>query len=248
NLSWEDATPHADQGALTIETTSAELVENDPVLPHTGEMTYRLPLVRIPGTGLDFTFVLYYRSGFVYPGPVGNNWEHNWNARILEKNNGDIVRYSNGRADTYAAEGGGIFTPPPGQFESSVTQSTSGSDLIIERQLQDGTLETYVNPGATGSWYYLKSVAHRNSNNVIDLSYDSTHVLTKITDTRGRDFKLQHATSGHLTALEDWSSAGMAYGRRWTFSSTRSTRLDKVTLPGTAKAYQFPYTTGDLLT
>src|SRR5690606_7254921 len=69
-----------------------------------------------------------------------------------------------------------------------------------------------------------------------------------ITDTRGREFKLQYATSGHLTALEDWSSAGMTYDRRWTFSYTGSTRLDKVTLPGTAKAYQFTYTTGDLLT
>ena len=78
NLSWAEATPHTAQGSATVEALAHTVVENDPVLPHTGEMTFSQPIVRIPGTGFDFSFGLCYRSGFKYDGPIGKNWDHNW--------------------------------------------------------------------------------------------------------------------------------------------------------------------------
>ena len=106
------------------------------------------------------------------------------------------------------------FFSPAGQFEESITRFTSGNRRIIERRLQDGTLETYKKPGASGSWYYLDRVDDRNGN-VIDLAYDATHVLTKITDTRGRDFKFGYDGYGRLTGIQDWSSGGGSQDRAW---------------------------------
>jgi hypothetical protein len=51
NLSWTTATPHTSQAAATTEALAHDVVHSDPVLPHTGEMTFRQPIVRIPGTG-----------------------------------------------------------------------------------------------------------------------------------------------------------------------------------------------------
>lgn len=208
------------QAAPPIQGFAERAVLTDPVLPHTGEQTYTHPVMSAPGSGIDFVFRLTYRSGYVYSGVVGANWEHNWNVRIKEDlGNTNITRFANNRADVYEESAGDSdqFDLPTGFFEISLTRDNRGSDDIITRKLQDGTVETYTEFGGTGSYFYLTKVEHRDADNDIDLLYDSNNVLTKITATTGKDYKLVYDGSGRLSLFEDWSSGDTSADRDWLF-------------------------------
>jgi YD repeat-containing protein len=214
------ATIHSGQSAATIESFAVESVVNDPVIPMTGEMTYTHPIVRVPGIGLDFAFVLSYRSGFGYDGPVGEHWEHNWNARVkVDTANDNLTRYASNRADVYTTSGGGTsYTSPSGQFEKSTTRLTTPNPDEVHRRLQDGTLEVYAELDTTKwpGWFFLTKVEHRDSDNAITLAYDQYERLETITDTRGKQFKLGYGSDNRVTSLADWSSGGGSADRTWT--------------------------------
>ena len=253
NRSFEPFTASATQSALTTEAHAIALVKNDPVLPAGGEMTFRQPILSVPGPGFDFVFQLQYRSGIGYDGPVGQRWEHNWNARIKDSaSGGSITRLADGRQDIYAetSSGSHLFTSPAGQFEAKIQRLTSGSDKIIERRLQDGTLETYKKPGNTGDWYFLDSIKHRDADLSINLTYDATNGnrLAKITDTRGKEYKFLYTAQGRINYIEDWSGAGSSSSRRWELSYNSGGDLTKITLPSTGSTREilFAYSSSKL--
>lgn len=242
--------------APTYQSFALNSVVIDPVDPVTGEMQFTFPVVRVPGTGLDFAFALSYRSGFAYDGPVGRRWEHNWNARFKDGsgNSGPVTRYAGNRADVYneTSSGSNVFTPPVGFFEKSLTRTTSGAPKI-ERLLQDGTLETYekLDTGAEPSWYFLTSVKHRDRDNAITLEYDADERLVKIVDTRGREFRLGYDDGDRVVSLADYSSGGGSADRTWTFAYSgtgANATLDSVTAPGSpAPVTEFTYSGAALL-
>jgi YD repeat-containing protein len=242
--------------APTYQSFALNSVVIDPVDPVTGEMQFTFPVVRVPGTGLDFAFALSYRSGFAYDGPVGRRWEHNWNARFKDGSghSGPVTRYAGNRADVYSetSSGSNVFTPPVGFFEKSVTRTTSGAPKI-ERLLQDGTLETYekLDTGAEPSWYFLTSVKHRDRDNAITLEYDADERLVKIVDTRGREFRLGYDDGDRVVTLADHSSGGGTADRTWTFAYSGADddeTLDSVTAPGSlAPVTEFTYSGAALL-
>ncbi len=65
------------------------------VLLHSGEFLYRATDLVIPGRGLDYQFIRTYRSQITggYDGPLGPNWEDNYNRRLVVKATGDMDAY-----------------------------------------------------------------------------------------------------------------------------------------------------------
>jgi hypothetical protein len=102
NLAINDATASEIQTPPTNEVITAA----DPLVPISGEMTLQFPIVKVAGSGLDFSFALTYRSGFSYDGPVGKRWEHNWNARFKYVSANLIQRMANNRVDDYVTKSG----------------------------------------------------------------------------------------------------------------------------------------------
>lgn len=56
----------------------------DPVDLATGDFTYNNTLLHLVGNSLDYELALQYRSRSVYDGPVGQNWDHNYNKKLVE--------------------------------------------------------------------------------------------------------------------------------------------------------------------
>lgn len=50
---------------------------------HNGEAVYSATDLEIPGRGLNWRFARKYRSGILYDGPLGHNWEFNYNRRLV---------------------------------------------------------------------------------------------------------------------------------------------------------------------
>jgi len=240
---------------ITYERFAIDVSQTDPVIPLTGEFVFSQPLFTLPGNGLPLSVGLSYRSGYTYNGPVGMNWEHNWNARIKEgtpaTHDGDLDLYGHGRVDHYTESGtADVFTMPVGSFEKSVTRYPSRTPAAVERLLQDGTLETYenLNNAAEPGWYFLTSVKHRDRDNAITLAYDSAAKLTSITDTRGKAITFSYDNSHRVTKVSDWSSAGGSADRYWTLAYDSNDDLTRVSAPligGVIRNTEFTYDTSD---
>jgi hypothetical protein len=56
----------------------------DPVDLATGEFIYNNTLLNLIGNSLDYSLALQYRSRAAYDGPVGHNWDHNYNKKLVE--------------------------------------------------------------------------------------------------------------------------------------------------------------------
>ena len=132
------------QSGPTEESFALENVVSDPVLPMTGEFVFDVPVVAVPGVGLDFSFALGYRSNYAYDGPVGNRWDHNWNVRCKDNgsNTGDVTRFAGNRIDVYDETTTNNFAPPTGVYDKSVTRILRASKPEVRRRSQPGTLQT----------------------------------------------------------------------------------------------------------
>ena len=59
--------------------TNIQSDEDDGVNLSNGEYTYSHDFMHIPGTKMSYDFELTYHSQASYDGPVGNNFDHNYN-------------------------------------------------------------------------------------------------------------------------------------------------------------------------
>jgi hypothetical protein len=76
--------------------TGTSVTEGVGVLAHSGEFVYRHTLLRVRGRRMDTSFVITYRSGITYNGPVGMNWSLFPEIREVTGGGGDVYYYSRG--------------------------------------------------------------------------------------------------------------------------------------------------------
>ena len=63
----------------------------DPLYLHSGEIFLFEEDLRIPSRGFDFVFSRKYRSGVTFEGPLGHNWDHNYNRKLVEVTEGNLA-------------------------------------------------------------------------------------------------------------------------------------------------------------
>lgn len=68
--------------------------------------------MQIPGVKLPYQFSLTYRNQLSYNGPVGNNFDHNYNMFLTEDTGSNSVRFYNGQLGIFhfAASSGDVST------------------------------------------------------------------------------------------------------------------------------------------
>lgn len=66
--------------------------DNPPYL-HSGEWTLPAVDLAINGRGFDYVFARKYESQALYDGPLGQGWDHNYFARLLELPSGDVFYF-----------------------------------------------------------------------------------------------------------------------------------------------------------
>jgi len=189
------------------------------VMYSTGEEVYTLPVLSVPGVGLDLELTLTYRSRLNWDYRYGNGWSLNQDVRLVTQPNSD-EKYVNGRGrlDTYAWQTGGTYVKP---FHYDMNLLIAGGTKSLTNRF--GTVSTFDAAG------YRTSIADRYGN-TITYTWLSDK-LVGITDTLGRYTTLTYDTTGRLSSVTDFG------GRTWSFSYDYLGRLRWTRTPTST---QFP--------
>lgn len=174
---------------------------------HSGEWKYPAVDFTIKGRGFDYRFARVYESQLTYDGPLGNGWDHEYFARIIELPTGDVLYYNGfGREYLFTAlrDVMGVLTgyrAPPGFFVH-LDRQQDGRWLIIER---DGLFRLF---DASGK---LEKIQDRNQNQM-DFTYSPQGTLDTVIDTMGRPIRYFYNDDGKLIKVHTWDN------REWLFN------------------------------
>ena len=141
-----------------------------------------LPLVQVPGVGIDLPIEFCYRSRIDYDGRYGRGWSLNHDVRLEATGSGDQVYHNGyGRRDTFLSVGGGAYASPT-YYDSTLTVGTTST--LTNRF---GVTSTFTSGQRT-------EVEDRFGNTV---TYTWTgDLLTGITDTLGHAYTLSYGSDG----------------------------------------------------
>ncbi len=177
----------------------------------------------MPGVGLPLIFQRIHRGSVSsYDGPLGAQWEFNWNKRFKYDTSGGATRayfHELGRREEYPYTGS-AYTSPIGRYDTLVR---TGTPEYI-RTDRSGIQETYAQEPADATWFRLKEIKDLNAN-TLSFSYDSNSLLTKVTDTLSRHTTLAYDGNDRITKITDSAS------REWLYAYDGSNRLSSVRTP-----------------
>lgn len=174
---------------------------------HEGEVFYRSVDMSIPGKGLDFAFVRVYRSQITYGGPLGWNWSHNFDQRVLLS--GSDVQHVDGlrlTVDTYSSVATNLYEcDTPGVYRKARLDGTEW--CIRERE---GTIRRFWPLDGSAKQGRLKSIRDRFGNQ-LTVDYDAQGRVSTITDTLSRNVTLAYNGAGRVSTLTDFSGRVVTY-------------------------------------
>ncbi len=214
----------------------------DNVYLHTGEYLHDEVDMQIPGRGFDFVFRRACRSQAIYSGVLGWGWDHNYNKRLLEFPNGDIIYYDGtGRRERFKAlKNGAVITgyeSPTGWF----VELNKNQDGLFDIIYPDRTIEFFDNFGR------LTKIQDR-SRNKMEFFYDTGGQLSSVMDTMGRLIRFTYENfnttgtgenttvnvkSGRLIEIRDFSDRSLK------FEYNDKGELIKVDFEGRITQYQY---------
>jgi RHS repeat-associated protein len=198
---------------------------------HNGEFYLRDVDLEIPGRGFNYQFVRSYRNGVTFNGPLGYNWEFNYNRRLVIMGASVLRMDGFNRADEYTLNPDGSFKAPTGFYTSLVRTSDGG---FVERE-PGGTMIFYSAPDARGV-AVMTHVTDRNGN-TMRFVYNAQNQLIRVIDTLGRPIEYRYNDQGRLIEVSDF------IGRTIRFEYDGNADLVAVTSPavtGTPTHNDFP--------
>ncbi|MCI0633851.1 MAG: DUF6531 domain-containing protein, partial [Actinobacteria bacterium] len=175
------------------------------VLLHSGEEMFERVDLAIPGRGgLDFQLVRRYRSQWHHDGPLGHNWDFNYNDGLYPRPNGDIVRANGrGRVSHWPLLPQGGHAPPTGYFYD-LGRNARGDFVITDAN----GFRRYYHPDGR-----LQAHEDRNGNRML-FEYDERGNLDLVIDTYGReiDFIFEpEAGRDRLVRVRDFAGREIRY-------------------------------------
>jgi RHS repeat-associated protein len=198
----------------------------DPVDLFNGALYLQETDVVIPNTIMPLRFVRSYRSGAASYGPLGWNWDHNYNLYLRELKNGDVALWRSLHEDTYHFDGAS-FQPPRGIFE--VLGRVGGLSQAYEITIEGGTVMRFERPSSwlDGERIPLLQVEDRHGNK-LKLTYGAEDRLNEVRDDDDRFLQFAYDTCGLLMTVSDQS------GRKYFYEHDEQCRqLTCVTFPAT---------------
>jgi len=199
----------------------------DPVDIFTGAFYVEETDLEVPNTLLPLSFKRNYRSGRPAFGPLGWNWDHNYNLYIRELNNGNIALWRRLHEDIFTFDGA-AFQPPPGIFEK--LEPVVGLAQTYEISGDGGTVMRFERPlgWVDGERIPLVRISDRHAN-ALRFTYGAEDKLAEVRDDNNRFLHFDYDACGLLVAASDHS------GRRYVYEHDEQTaQLVGATSPATA--------------
>lgn len=205
---------------------------------HTGEIFLEDTDVSIRGRELDWQLTRSYRSQIAYDGPLGHNWDFNWNMRLGALGSDVLYFDGTGRREVFGRTLGPVFDSPVGRYDVLV-ENGDGSFTL---RTPSGTLFDFHALDGSNVQGSLTRIVDRK-NNEITLLYDHQGLLETTVDTLGRRVDFAYRADGRLETVTDFS------GRTWTFGYDATGDLVSSTSPSvvefpSGKTTSYGYSTG----
>jgi YD repeat-containing protein len=174
------------------------------VFLHNGEFNHIVTDLEIPGRGFNWKFERKYRSGVTFDGPLGANWESNYNRRLFVESSKATRMDGYGRGDEYELVSG-RYVAPDG-FYTRLVKNSNGT--FTERD-RSGSTVTYARPSANGM-APMTSLSDRDGN-TMRFSYNSRGQLTQVLDTLSRPISYSYNSQGRLIEVRDFSNRSIRF-------------------------------------
>jgi RHS repeat-associated protein len=203
---------------------------SDPVALFTGQFTIDSTDVEIGSVGFDLAFTRCYRSGTTFYGPLGFNWDHNYNVHLRELSDGGIALWTGRLREEIYRPAGSSYEPPIGVFRvlERLPVSTVAAAEYVLREAGGTRLVLRRPPG----WPHatripLTRIEDRHGNGH-DLLYDVEGRLSRVIDAAGRFIQFEYDERSLLRRLIDH------IGRIWRYEYDGDTQhLSAAISPGT---------------
>jgi YD repeat-containing protein len=212
-------TAHCECSCQTAKTLGAARDSADGLAElHDGRLKVHTIDLEIPSRGFHWKLERTYRSSIDFDGPLGRNWEFNYNRRLLVGQNSVMRVDGYDRADPYELSNG-TFRSPSG-FYTELIRRVDGT--FVERD-RARTQVLYSEPDDAG-FSRMTEIQDRNGNKM-RFVYNSEGQLTSVVDTLGRPITYIYDTSGRLVEVLDF------IGRTIRLSYTDKGHLRSVSSP-----------------
>jgi len=181
----------------------------DPVDIFTGAFYLEETDLTIPNTLLPLSFTRLYRSGAAAMGPLGWNWDHNFNLFIRELSTGDIAVWRNLHEDIFKFNGLD-FDPPRGVFEK--LERITGLIQAYEIKQKGGVVLHFERPSGwlDGERIPLLWIQDQHGNQ-LRFTYGAEDKLAEVRDDDDRFFQLEYDLCGLLVAVLDHAGRKFLY-------------------------------------
>ncbi|MCD4842424.1 MAG: DUF6531 domain-containing protein [Methanosarcinales archaeon] len=242
------------------------------VTMYSGQFVYDAEDIFIDGAGMDFLFQRTYKSQGYYNGPLGINWDYNYNLR-LHKVDGEqkIVCLTGGFQEStyikhglYGQAGFNCWMPPPGEHSIIIDISNpshrqeygvqSCHNCQYALRTADGDLYVYENDSGLTGHYRIKRIQDR-FNNYLEFIYEQipgeagSRIRQIFVNNPARRVLFGYDSQNRITAIKDYAK------RIWRYTYDDFGDLIAFTTPGTDRyksglteryVYSTPYYTGEL--
>lgn len=144
------------------------------VTMYSGQFVYDAEDIFIDGAGMDFVFHRTYKSQGFYNGPLGVNWDHNYNLRLRVLDGGQkIARLTGGFQESFYVQHTDYeyWVPPPGEHSIIVGGAHLGevggqpiADCHYVLRTANGTLHFFEEDQGFPDRYRIRQIQDRHGN------------------------------------------------------------------------------------
>jgi RHS repeat-associated protein len=204
--------PHPE---LSADIATAQQTTLDPVLIFSGSYEVTVTDCEIASVGMPLRLTRSYRSGIVYFGPWGYNWDHNYNVYLRPLNDGGVAVWTGQlREEIYEPGEDGSYSPPTGVFRKLELLPGLSPHAQEEYRLTEpnGRALLFSTPPGwpLADRVPLTAIVDRHGNEHT-LGYDAHGRLSRVCDADGRFIAFEYGNCGLLERVADHSERAWSY-------------------------------------
>jgi len=186
---------------------------DDPIMMFNGQFVHESIDLKIIGAGMDFVFKRFYKNQANYDGPLGYNWDHNYNLWLRISNQTIFRSTGEHREDIYKKHPIYDYWMPPNGQHSIIVKVGQ----LYECQMPNGIKYVYTQHPNYPFIYLISKIVDK-FDNYIEFHYNPDWKLEFIKiNNDHRYVKFIYDEQGRIVNLIDYTKEFNPLGRRWIY-------------------------------